>query len=107
MQLGFADHWTIVAPSADLRYVFSFDGRSEREIHRLRPYLQGGIGLAYVDHRRRDGVGFLMNGGFGVEYPLNESAALVSSMRFNGVPDGAGGEHFFYSWQLLGAQLRF
>jgi len=107
IQLGFNDNRTIVAPTASFRYGFSLESTDLGALRKMRPFLEGGLGILYVDANHRDGVGFLMNGGLGMTYPLNNDVSLISAMRFNGSPDGAAGEHFIYSWEVLGAQLHF
>jgi len=107
IQLGFNDHRTLVAPTASLRYGFSLQNSSVAALRPVRPFIEGGLGLLYIDHRSSDDVGFLMNVGIGLEYPLNDDVSLTSAMRFNGAPDAVVGENFFYSWQVLGAQLHF
>jgi hypothetical protein len=111
MQLGVDSDLTIFTFTANARYAFDlsralpeFDGR-----HKLKPFVQGGIGLARysVDVPGPDpsDTGFLLQLGFGIDYYLTESIALGSNMLFNVMPAEVLGDRFFYSWQM--ASLRF
>lgn len=112
VQIGIGDdELLIVAPTANLRYRFDLDSDDEF-VRNLHPYLQGGLGLTYIEKERRgrefDDVEFLMNGGFGVEYAVNEDFSIGNGVLFNGMPaDEALGEDFFFTWQFLTARLRF
>ena len=106
-QLGLSDRRVIVAPTANVRGVFDLSGSG---LDRLKPFAQGGVGLAYI-HKDRDGddddVGFLLNFGFGADYHITERFALGNSLLFNIMPDKVRGENFFFSWQFVSATFRF
>lgn len=111
-QLAANDDVLILAPTANVRYGFDLSGAGDEFVRNLRPYVQGGLGFAYVDrdHRWRDreDTEFLLNGGFGVEYALTEDLALGTGMLFNGMPvDDAAGEDFFFSWQVVSFRFGF
>lgn len=112
MQIAADDDILILAPTANVRYGFDLSGSDDEFVSRLRPYVQGGLGLAYVEKDRRgrnpDDTEFLLNGGAGVEYAITEELALGHGVMFNGMPaDDAVGEDFFFSWQLLTFRYRF
>ena len=112
MQIAADDDILILAPTLNVRYGFDLSGSDDEFVSRLRPYVQGGIGLAYVEKDRRgrnpDDVEFLLNGGAGIEYAITESLALGHGVMFNGMPaDDAVGEDFFFSWQLMTFRFRF
>ena len=80
-------------------------------MERLKPFLQAGLGLAYIDKQRpgpdRDGVGLLMDMGFGADYFVSDEVAFGTSFLFDVLPDAVAGEHFFFSWQVLTASFHF
>jgi hypothetical protein len=113
IELGIDDDFTVVSPTAHLRYSFDMRGVSE-SLRPLRPFVQAGAGLTWIhldrpnfsDNDRND-VGFLANAGFGVDYDLTRHLALGSRMLFNFMPVNAFGENFYYSWQVATLRLRF
>ncbi len=112
LQLGLSDNTTIVALTAN--GIWSFDLREHVEnetLRKLRPTVQGGLGFAHVDKDRGfgsdDDTKFLMNFGFGVEYPLTDHFSVGNSLMFNILPWNAAGENFFFSWQFATARFRF
>ena len=111
VEIGVADDVTLVAPTINARYFLDFSDASEAGLRRLRPYFQGGLGLTYLERgngvARRDGVGFLLNMGVGVEYPLTKVLSLGSGLLFNIVPGSVVGEKFYYSMQVIGVRARF
>lgn len=111
LEIGVADNRVLVAPSANARYAFDLTGIDDDLLRRLRPYLQGGFGIAYVKKDRPggddDGVGGLIDLGFGMEYPLNTQVSLGSGMLFHIVPGSPAGETFYFSWEMLSARFRF
>jgi hypothetical protein len=109
LQLAFADDLVIVAPTANFQYAFDVPG-SNPQLRRLRPYLQLGLGFAYIDKNQRwndDEVGFLLNPGFGAEYAVTESIAVGSNVLFNVLPVTTTGENFFFSWQVGSVRFLF
>jgi opacity protein-like surface antigen len=111
LQLGLSDDDTIVAPTANVTYAFDLSGASNRDVRKLAPFVQTGIGFAYIekDHRRGDDddIGFLFNVGGGIEYSLTDRIAVGSNMLFNVLPDSVVGENFFFSWQVGTIRVRF
>ncbi len=111
LQLGLSSDDKIVAPSANVQYVFDTSGVQNEFLNKLEPFLQGGVGFAYIHKDRRgrdrDDVGFMFNFGGGVEYPLNETVSLGTNMLFNILPVDTAGENFFFSWQFATLRFRF
>ena len=107
VQFGVSDRNTIIAPTANLRYSFNLPGAKSEFARRFEPFLEGGLGFAWVDKPSVDEIGFLMAPGFGMEYTINRNVSLVSRMLFNILPAETAGENFFYSWQILSVQYRF
>jgi hypothetical protein len=106
-QFGVSDNHTIIAPTVNVRYSFALPGAKSEVARRFEPFLEGGVGFAWIDKPAVDEIGFLMDFGFGMEYAWNRNVSLVSRMLFNVLPAETAGENFFYTWQVLGAQYRF
>jgi len=113
IELGVDDDFTVISPSAYLRYSFDLSGISE-SLRPLRPFVQGGAGLTWIHLDRPDfsnsdenDVGFLANTGFGLDYGLTHHLALGSRMTFNFMPVNVFGENFYYSWQVATLRFRF
>lgn len=111
MQLGVKSELTLFTFSANARYAFDLSqALSESEASdKLRPFVQGGLGLAHysvdVPGGDIDDTGFLLQMGFGFDYYFTQRIALGSNMIFNVVPTEVLGDRFFFSWQV--ASLRF
>ncbi len=112
LQLGLSDNTTIVALTANGTWGFDLREHVENEtLRKLRPTVQGGFGFAHVDKDRGfgdvDDTKFLMNVGFGVEYPVTDHFSVGNSLMFNILPWNAAGENLFFSWQFATARFRF
>ena len=107
LQIGVSDATTLVAMSANTRLSFDMTNVTNENLRKLEPFVNGGIGLAFVDRTVVDEVGFLMHFGFGVAYKFSTQVAAQSAMQFNIIPGGAAGEKFFYTWQIAGIRYRF
>ena len=111
LQVGASDDRTIVAPSANVKYLFDLPDVPE-PLDRLKPFVQAGLGLVYMEKERRgrpdkDDTGFLMNVGFGFQYYLTRRFALGNNVLFNIMPDDVVDDHFFFSWQFVSGTFRF
>lgn len=110
LQLAVDDDHVILAPSANVQYVFDLSDIDESLVD-LKPFVQGGVGFAYYHQDRRrgddDDVGFLIHVGFGLEYLLTGRLAVGNSLLFNILPVDALGDHFFFSWQFVTVSFRF
>jgi hypothetical protein len=108
LQLGVADKRVLVAPTLNLRGAFDL---GIPDMAALQPFVQGGLGLAYLnrDNRRGDDddVGFLLNFGFGVDYYVRDDLSIGSDMLFNVLPDETLGENFFFSWRVVSLSFHF
>jgi len=111
LQLGISDDDTIVAPTLNFHFGIPLLGASNQYLRRLEPFVQAGLGMAYIEKERGnqedDDVGFLMNGGVGAQYWLNDEIAVGTSMLFNGMPEDVVDENFFFSWQVVTFRYRF
>ncbi|HNR99118.1 MAG TPA: hypothetical protein PKX48_07845 [Planctomycetota bacterium] len=111
LQIAASDRRLIVAPTANFRFYLPIED-APAAVERLNPFVQLGLGFAYVDRERRrrhddEEVGFLMNAGFGFDYMVTDRVGLGSHMLFNVLPRDTAGERFFFSWQVVTASVRF
>ncbi len=109
IQIGLEDDEKIVAPTANLSVrIPDLPGRA---FDRLHPFLQLGVGFAWIEDEDRPGsnsaTGFLVPFGVGIEYQVSEHFHVGSQMMFNFLPDSTLSQNFFYSWQMLGIRLAF
>ncbi len=100
LQVGFSDDDFVIAPSFNVKRVF---GMLTVGDSRWRPFVQAGVGLAFDD----DDLGFLLNGGGGVEVFLSNDLNLASTFMVNVMPDEDLGDSAFLSWQIIQVQFRF
>lgn len=109
VQVGLDDNNTVVAPS--LNVTVRVPDLPGSDYDRIHPFGFVGIGFAYIEDDNRNGdnssFGFLVNFGLGLEYQVSENLALGSQMMFNFLPEETLEQHFFYSWQVLGARIAF
>ena len=98
---------TLVAMSANTRLSFDLSNGTNENFRKLEPFVNGGIGLAYVDRGVVDEVGFLIHLGFGVAYTFSTQVAVQTAMQFNIIPGDAAGEKFYYTWQIAGIRYQF
>ncbi len=110
IQFGIDDHFLLVSPTVFGRYGFDLSGVSQKQLQRLTPYLQTGMGFTYIEEGRRntrDEADFLINLGGGADYALTEHVSVGSRMLFNFLPDKVLGQGFYYSWQVASLRYRF
>jgi hypothetical protein len=105
LQFGVDDHPFIFAPTFDFMGMFDI-GDSP-----VKPFVQGGLGLAYYNEQHRHGsddeAGFLINLGGGGDFFVAPRVALGTDMLFNIITTGALGDHFFFSWQVITVRFLF
>ncbi|MFO0982496.1 MAG: hypothetical protein U1E76_12310 [Planctomycetota bacterium] len=108
LQVGLADHRTILAPSFNVKGVFDL---KQPSAERLKPYIDGGVGFAYLEKDGRrgddDDLGVLLDIGGGLSYDVNDHLAVGTGVLFNFLPAELVGERFFFSWQLVTLSFRF
>jgi hypothetical protein len=105
--VSLADDFLLVSATANVRYHFDvFEGA---KLEKLRPFLQGGMGISWLDDDRRnvDDTDFLLNMGLGAEYEMSDHVFLGSNIMFNTVPTRDSGDAFYWTWQFLSARYRF
>ena len=107
LQIGVSDSTTLVGVSANTRLNFDMSSSANEGLRKFEPFVNCGLGLAFVDRTVVDEVGFLLNLGFGIAYNVSEQIGFQSAMQFNIIPGGAAGEKFYYTWQLAGLRYRF
>jgi len=104
LQFGIDDDPFIFAPTLNVQWTLDL-----ADIDNLKPYLQGGLGIAYFQDGDRNGdedeTGFLFNTGAGLDWYFDDRMAVGTSLLFNVLPDEVLDEEFFFSWQVL--TLRF
>ena len=106
LHVGVASGGTIVSPFANVRYRFGPLPFDNDFLKKFRPHIQGGLGLTYYSFGPGD-TGMLLNFGGGLEYMVSDDFALGSRMLFNVLPVDAGGDNFYWSWEIIGARIRF
>jgi hypothetical protein len=113
VQFGVSDNNTIIAPTVNGRYTFDLSDAKDDIARRLSPFVQGGLGFAYIDKERnapkndKDEVGFLFNMGAGLEFALSDSVSIGNSILFNVLPVRTARQNFFFSWQFATMRFRF
>jgi hypothetical protein len=109
LQLGLEQDNTLVMPTANV--TLKVPDLPGRDFDRLTPYGFAGIGMAYIEREKRgddrDGAGFLITTGFGIEYQVSERVFFGSQMMLNFLPSKTQGETFIYSWQMGGIRFAF
>jgi opacity protein-like surface antigen len=111
IQAAFDDDHTIIAPTVNLEYHLDLSDGSSDLLRRLHPFVQGGIGFAYI-HKEQPGndpdeVGFLLAPGLGLEYELTDNLLIGSNVLFNILPSEVSDENFFLTWQFATLRVRF
>lgn len=109
IQLALDDDGLLLAPTLHVEKSFTLpEDLVGPRFDQLRPNVQGGLGLVYIDPDTVDGeVGFLLNFGFGADYWVTQNVGVSSNMLFNIIPDDVFTENFFWSWEVLGVRFRF
>jgi hypothetical protein len=109
LQFGVDDDPFIFAPTLNFQGMFDLPGAG---MERLKPFVQGGIGVVYMNKDRPnrpnvDDTGFLINVGGGFEYFVTDRLSLGNNIMFNIMPDDVLGDHFFFSWQFVTVRYQF
>lgn len=110
--LGLDDRRTLIAPTLQAKRHFQLGREDDPDLSRLSAFVQGGVGIAYIEKERRnqsdlDDVGLLLNAGGGLRYRVSDGASLGTQMMFNVMPDDVADEHFFFSWDVVQFVLEF
>lgn len=108
LQVGLSSDDFIFAPSLDVKLYADVVGVDFRGV---APFVQGGVGFAYIDKNGRgsgrEDVGFLFNFGAGADLFVTDRLSLGTSVLFNVLPGEVEGEEFFFSWQLVTFSIHF
>ncbi|MDH3519372.1 MAG: porin family protein [Myxococcales bacterium] len=107
LTVALADDFLLLSGTANVRYHFDvFEGE---RLRKLRPFLQGGMGVTYYDDDRTgdEDTGFLLNMGLGAEYETSEHVSVGSQIMFNTVPTFQPSRAFYWTWQFIGVRYRF
>jgi hypothetical protein len=99
LQVGISDDFFQLGLSGQAKYVFT-----SPEMPRLRPHLQGGLGIIGMDLDRpgpgdNDDIGFLIPLGSGIEYAVGKNTFLGTTLLLNFTDaDVRGQDNVFMSW---------
>lgn len=108
LQFGISDDDFFFAPTLNFQAMFDLPGEG---LEGLKPTVQFGLGLIYLEKERRGGtssqVDFLTNVGIGLEYFFSDQLAVGTNMIFNFVPGEVLDEHFIFCWQVLTFRFQF
>jgi hypothetical protein len=109
LQVGLSSDEFVFAPSMDVKL---FGEPLGGELRGLSPFVQGGIGFAYIDDNGRgtngrEDVGLLLAFGFGADFFVTDRLSLGTSLLFDVLPSEVEGEDFFFSWQIVTFSIHF
>jgi opacity protein-like surface antigen len=113
VQFAVSDDWLMIMPTANLQYRFDLRGLDDPTLRRISPFVQGGLGFAWLERDfggrlgEVDDTGFLLNVGFGFEYQLSRRVSLGNNVMFNMLPTEVMGQEFIFSWQFATARIQF
>ena len=83
----------------------------DEKLKNFKPFLQGGLGFAYLDEDDRRGddsdIGILINAGFGLDYELTDKLTFGTNMLFNWIPAEINDEKFYFAWELASLRISF
>jgi len=105
MQLGLSQDVVNLIFTGNVRWHFDFMERTR--FHRVRPFVQGGLGLVYTKFEGSKQTDFTMNMGFGAEVPVTEHVYLGSDFMFSPILTRPAGGNWAFSWQFLTLRYRF
>lgn len=109
LQLGVDSNSLIFAPSVNVKKVFPIDDGGRQS--RWRPFVQGGVGFAWLNEEKRvgqdDDVGVMLSVGGGVEVFLDERFSLSTGIDLNILPGEVLDESTFLSLRLIEMGVRF
>lgn len=100
------DGGTMVSMSLDSKYNMRFRGNKDDAVRRLSPFFGVGFGFSHLTAGPGDSS-FLIALITGLEYDITDQVALNSEMRFNIMADDVFRDNFYFTWQMLGARIRF
>lgn len=100
------DGGTMVSMSLDSKYAIRFRDNNDDVVRRLSPFFGVGFGFSHLTAGPGD-TSFLISLITGLEYELTKQVALNSEMRFNIMADDVFRDNFYFTWQMLGARIRF
>ena len=101
----------LFAPTFQIKTYLNADETAEPS--RFQPYLQGGLGWAWLDSDRTadgsdfDSNSFLINGGGGIRYRLSQHYSIGTGALINFVPSKLDDDRWFFSWEVLQLVFHF
>jgi opacity protein-like surface antigen len=105
LQVGTSQDIVNVLFTANARWHFDFMERTR--FRRLRPFVQGGLGLAHTTASGAKATDFVLNMGLGAEVPVSDHVSLGSDVMFNPILTRPAGSNWAFSWQFLTVRYRF
>lgn len=106
IQLGVDDHSTLLAASLHGKCLFPLEHAQGSPA--WTPFVQGGLGLAYLSKDRPGDdtdLGLLVQAGGGIEVRFENQLGIASSFLVDFLPSEVLGERVYVSWQIV--QLGF
>ncbi|MEQ8768106.1 MAG: hypothetical protein RL885_29655 [Planctomycetota bacterium] len=109
LQVGVDDDYTIIAPSFTLKGSVDVETAGPR----LRPFVLGGVGFAFIEDDGRprfkddDDIGVMLNAGIGIDLFIAEDISIGASVIVNVLPGEVLDETLFVSLQVLTIDLHF
>jgi len=104
LQVAPHDRGSIVSMSLDGKYGFDLSRMKNDSARLITPYIGAGLGFTHFTRGPGD-TSFLLSLITGIEVEMTDNIALTSDMRFN-FPVSLG-DTFYFSWQMIGARVRF
>lgn len=105
MQLGLAQDVVNLLVTANARWHFDFMERTRW--NRVRPFAQGGLGLAYTKVGGAKATDFTINMGLGFEVPITDHVTMGSDVMFSPILTRPAGGNWVFSWQFATLRYRF
>lgn len=96
IQMGLSDGWSLFTFSGTIRYVLKSQSK-------LRPCLEGGLGMAVGDGFTHS-IGVHISLGMGFDYMVDPGLTLGTIVRANFAPPM---DNFFMTWPILMARFAF
>lgn len=110
-QLGVEDDFILFSPHLFTRYRFSLRQLEDEYLRRIRPFVQGGVGITHIDvdrgGRDRDATDVLINFGGGLDYPVTHEVEIGTRMLINVIPGEVLNQRIYFSWELISVRYRW
>ena len=111
VQLGLDENETFLAPTLSIEYAHDLSRDLRGPLAKVRPLINIGVGLAWIERNNRPGddsdTGFLFDVGLGVAYALSDQFEIASVVDFDILPRSVLGQDLVVTWQALQMRVRF